>query len=1005
MANSVSTLFLKQSYHDNWESYLKSIKRSDYPLWDYIILTASNEDQADAYRQQIEHRLSQGLLPSKTSYAVIPDPDGKRVGSGGATLNVMKYVYEQCGCTPECFFGKKILVIHSGGDSKRVPQYSACGKLFSPVQHELLNGRPSSLFDEFIVAMSSVPPRMNDGIVVMSGDVLLLFNSLQIDFSGSGAVISIKEDVNTGKNHGVFLGDKNGYVGSFLHKQSVETLTRLGAVNEQGNVNIDTGAVWFSGKLVHALFSLMLTDGKLDSGKFDKYVNELVRLSFYGDFLYPLASGSTLENYLKEAPEGEFSDELSQCRKDVWGAISDYRLKLFSLSPARFIHFGTTGELLQLMVEKIPEYSFLGWENHVCSTAKNDTGYSTSGSYIEKDVTTGKNTFIENSYLLCGSTVGSGCVISNVTIDAETPIPDDIVLHCIKQKNGKFVARIYGTGDNPKNSLNNGGTIFAKALSEFLSENSLSESDIWDGDDKSLWKANIYNMCDTVKDAVKYALNLYDMINGKGDRQMFLSLDRTNLCDSFNNADVGELLSWQAKLYERVIAYRFVRMTEEMATLEEVKKVFSAIPLTNRQVEIIKQYAEKADFSHRMRMLYYLSEIMTGKISEELENECFRYLESAILSVSEKEIEYNEKLKICKDSVTVELPVRINFGGGWSDTPPYCNENSSTVLNAAIKLDGKFPVTATASRLDRPVIAFESEDAESYTEFTELSQLTDDHNPFDYYSIHKAALRVCGVIPADAKDITLDDILKRLGGGFKLSTKVINIPRGSGLGTSSILAGACVKALHGFFGLPCDSDTAIDKVLIMEQMMSTGGGWQDQVGGIVNGIKLLSSKKGLRQQIKIEPVELDEEILKELQERFIIIYTGQRRLARNLLRNVVKGYLSGDKEISEVLSDIQSKAVLMAYELKRGNIDGFAHLLTEHLELSKKLDRGAVNTCIDHIFIALDDMLEGKMICGAGGGGFLQAVLKKGITPEMAQERIKSLFQDSGVELWSFQFV
>ena len=187
--------------------------------------------------------------------------------------------------------------------------------------------------------------------------------------------------------------------------------------------------------------------------------------------------------------------------------------------------------------------------------------------------------------------------------------------------------------------------------------------------------------------------------------------------------------------------------------------------------------------------------------------------------------------------------------------------------------------------------------------------------------------------------------------------------------------------------------------------MSTGGGWQDQVGGIVNGIKLLSSKKGLRQHIKIEQVELDKEVLKELQERFIIIYTGQRRLARNLLRNVVKGYLSGNKEISDVLSDIQSKAVLMAYELKRGNIDGFAHLLTEHLELSKKLDGGAVNTCIDHIFIALDDMLEGKMICGAGGGGFLQAVLKKGVTPEMAQERIRDLFQDSGVELWNFEFV
>ena len=258
MGNSYS-LFLRQSYLDAWEDYRRSLHRADFPVWDYIILTASNEAQANAYRQQIAIRRAKNLLPERTHYAVLPDPDGLRVGSGGATLNVLRYV-----CTQEgTFAGKRILCIHSGGDSKRVPQYSACGKLFSPVPRELPNGRRSTLFDEFIIGMSGVPSRIRDGMLVLSGDVLLLFNPLQIDAPASGAAaISFKEDVETGKNHGVFQMDEQGNVGEFLHKQTVETLTRRGAVNAQGKVDIDTGAVLFSADLLADLYTLVDTPAK-----------------------------------------------------------------------------------------------------------------------------------------------------------------------------------------------------------------------------------------------------------------------------------------------------------------------------------------------------------------------------------------------------------------------------------------------------------------------------------------------------------------------------------------------------------------------------------------------------------------------------------------------------------------------------------------------------------------------------------------------------------------------
>src|SRR5574344_1503599 len=161
-------LFLRQSCLDAWDTYQGQIRRKTAIRWDDIILTASNEDQADSYRREIAYRQQNGLLPKETCFTVLPDPDGLRVGSGGATLNVLRFLTQKNGT----FSGRRTLVIHSGGDSKRVPQYSVCGKLFSPVPRELPNGRPSTLFDEFMISTSGIPGRMQEGMLVLSGDVL-----------------------------------------------------------------------------------------------------------------------------------------------------------------------------------------------------------------------------------------------------------------------------------------------------------------------------------------------------------------------------------------------------------------------------------------------------------------------------------------------------------------------------------------------------------------------------------------------------------------------------------------------------------------------------------------------------------------------------------------------------------------------------------------------------------------------------------------------------------------
>ena len=84
-----TSLYLAQSYQDAWDDYRRSLSSPSFPVWDCIILTASNEHQAESFELQIKAR--EEFLPSRTKVVVIPDEGDVRVGSGGATLSVLRY--------------------------------------------------------------------------------------------------------------------------------------------------------------------------------------------------------------------------------------------------------------------------------------------------------------------------------------------------------------------------------------------------------------------------------------------------------------------------------------------------------------------------------------------------------------------------------------------------------------------------------------------------------------------------------------------------------------------------------------------------------------------------------------------------------------------------------------------------------------------------------------------------------------------------------------------------
>lgn len=979
--NNLFSMFLSQSYADCWEDYRRSLKLTTFPHWDYIILTASNEHQAEGFRKQIQERKEN--LPAGTKFVVIPDKEGKRVGSGGATLSVLKHLYKLEGG----FDKLRILVIHSGGDSKRVPQYSALGKLFSPVPHILPDGRASSLFDEFIICMSSMPSRIQEGMLLLSGDVLLLFNPLQIDYCNKGATaISFKENAQIGTNHGVFLKNENENVKCFLHKQTVDTLKSYGAINESGCVDIDTGAVIFSKELQEALYSLIATDEQ-----YEKYVNDTVRLSLYSDFLYPLAEDSTLEQFYNEKPEGEFCDELLEARRNVWNVLHMFELKLLCLAPAKFIHFGTTYEIQKLMSDEIDEYKALDWNRQVGSSIANEScsGYN---SVLSGQAVIGKDCYLESAYVHRQAMIGNSVVLSYIEV-LDQVIPDNVVLHGLKQRNGKFVVRIYGIKDNPKENR-----IFGLNLEEIGQRLGV---DFWnEGEERNLWNAKIYLEKENIYEALSASLKLHKCFTDrelKRENFVWKQEVRKSLCSGFNDADTDAIIAWGKRMQELV---QMNEIANHIQGQVPVGKLCPIKPLTDIQKEWLKTHLSQVGFGEKLRWHYYLGVLL----EDEKETLCcFEIIQKTILEEIVRDLNYNYDAKIVVERHTVRLPLRVNWGGGWSDTPPYCNENGGTVLNAAILLNGEKPVEVTLERISEKKIIFDSRDMDVHIEYDTIEPLQITGDPFDPFALQKACLLACGIIPKEGN--SLKKILGQLGGGFVLRSEVHNIPKGSGLGTSSILSAACVKAVLEFMGVPYTNDSLYNYVLAMEQIMSTGGGWQDQVGGLRPGLKLISSTSGIKQTLKIRDIELTKETKEELEKRFVLISTGQRRLARNLLREVVGRYIGNDSESIFALNEIQRVAALMAFELERGNVDEFAKLLNYHWELSKKIDSGSSNTLIEQIFSSIDDLIDGKLVCGAGGGGFLQVILKKGIAKQEVRQRLKTVFQDTQVDVWECQIM
>ena len=195
-----------------------------------------------------------------------------------------------------------------------------------------------------------------------------------------------------------------------------------------------------------------------------------------------------------------------------------------------------------------------------------------------------------------------------------------------------------------------------------------------------------------------------------------------SLYSSFNAADIEASCDQERFLENRILARCFIRKLEQGMYYADALKIFGKRGISKEIFKLLMEDAAEADFSLKIRIYHAVSCYMkkTRTIYDDLhydalENDCFGTIQEVIYEEAEKKLPDSAGYRIVKDQVDIALPVRVNWGGGWTDTPPHCNEKGGVVLNAAMKLRGIYPVQITVKRLDELHVEFESKDIGVYT--------------------------------------------------------------------------------------------------------------------------------------------------------------------------------------------------------------------------------------------------------------------------------------------------
>jgi fucokinase len=304
---------------------------------------------------------------------------------------------------------------------------------------------------------------------------------------------------------------------------------------------------------------------------------------------------------------------------------------------------------------------------------------------------------------------------------------------------------------------------------------------------------------------------------------------------------------------------------------------------------------------------------------------------------------------------------------------------------------------------------------------TTVADLSDYNQPHAEGAIVKCALLCLGLVQLPTTSAfamsgagidfasvppLAEQLTARLGGSLEVETWSL-LPHGSGLGGSSILSATVLSSLARTVGLVFDLPSLNHLVLKVEQMLSTGGGWQDQVGGMWPGVKASSCTATLPVAVTVQPLSrpavapalttaqfapgstgagaapagatVDHELSAWLNDHLVLVYTGKTRLAKNLLQRVLRQWAMRENDVTQRVADLRSNAVTMAAGIVARDAAAVGASLSAYWEQKKGMAPMAEPAEVGALIAALKEagVASGASLTGAGGGGFLVVVTRE----------------------------
>ena len=864
--------------------------------------------------QTVFHQIT-GL--STSEFFCTCDPEGHRIGSGGGTAWLLMEAWrsESSDSFDAWLAAEKRILLHAGGQSRRLPSYAPSGKILTPIPvfrwergQRLSQDLLSLQLPLYERMMAQTPDGLNT--MVVSGDVLITAGqSLPPVPQADVVCYGLWLDASVAKNHGVFVSDRRTpqVLKQMLQKPSVEELQEL---QKQHYYLTDIGVWILSDRAVRLLMKRCGADQP-----------ELKSYDLYSEFGRTLGTDPLIDD-----PE-----------------LRSLSVAIVPLTGGAFYHFGTSREMISstMKLQNVVSDQRLIMHND----RKPHPSIFVQNAVMQAPFSADNaNVWIENSYIGKDWRLTSDHIVTGVPENQwQLTLNPGQCLDIVPVGDDKYVVRCYHIDDRfdgaeqqrkqfPVLAYNEIEPWLQNNLSPQPSSLSLHPSSLISAEEISS-EANLQRLFEQRR---AFRSQIWPALARNWQHSVFYQLDLDDAAREFdaNNIPMPEPLPEDAPLMTRI---------------------HDAMFRGNRDQAF-------------------------GLLREGLTSQVLAQPQQPRLSVYRDQIVWGRS------------PVRIDIAGGWTDTPPYCLLEGGNVVNLAIELNGQPPLQVYIKPSKDYHIVLRSIDlgaSEVVETFDELQQYNKVGSPF---SIPKAALALAGFVPMFSAERfpSLKTQLEAFGCGIEL-TLLSAVPAGSGLGTSSILAATVLGAISDFCALAWDKNEIGRRTLVLEQLLTTGGGWQDQFGGVLGGVKLLQTQPGFVQDPLVRWLPTDIYTSPEYRPCHLLYYTGITRTAKQILAEIVRRMFLNNREELLLLRQMKEHAMNMYDALQRQDFNTMGQLVRLTWQQNQMLDSGTNPEAVRRQTALVDDLCLGYKLPGAGGGGYLYMVAKD---PEAAA-RIKKILMEN----------